>query len=148
MIHIKKIVLATHGMLADGYRNTLQILGAETEHLTMMCFYNGKNNYDTEIAELFSNLKEEDQLIICTDIKFGSINQLFMKESMKYGKDNVFLVSGINLPLLLELSTSQLSSQEPISIALLNDLVNKARQEVVVMDTTKSLIHDSNNEMF
>lgn len=103
---MKKIVIASHGTMAAGIKNTLELISGSQPSITALCFYTDDQAIDHKVDALFNNLKPEDQLIICTDIAFGSVNQLFMKKSAALNKKNVLLISGMNLPLLLGIATT------------------------------------------
>lgn len=95
-----------------------------------MSFYNGHQSYESEISNIFENLKSDEQLIICTDIQFGSVNQLFIKESLKNKNKNMFIVSGINLPLLLEIVIfPQILTKKD-----LDEMIEKAKEQITLVD--------------
>lgn len=123
-------MIATHGILAEGFRNTLEILGVSQEHIIVMNFYCQDSHEEAEISELFASLSSEDQMIVFTDIQYGSVNQMFVKAAIRFREKNIEVLSGINLPLILEIAMSKghLSKQE------LAESVVKASKEMVLMD--------------
>lgn len=96
----------------------------------VMNFYCGIQHEQSEIAELFTELSIEDQMIVFTDIQYGSVNQLFMKEAMRYRDKNIVILTGVNLPVILEITMAQghLSKEE------LKQMIQKASQQMVLMD--------------
>ena len=94
-----------------------------------MCFYNG-NHKESDIDELFNQLKNDDQLIVCTDIQYGSVNQNFVKAAIKRKHPNVLIVSGINLPILLEI----VLRPDDFTTEDLNDFVEKSKGQIVNID--------------
>lgn len=140
---IKKIIIASHGNLAEGYKNTLGIIAGTIENLEVMSFYNGKDNYDAEINEIFDNLKDNDQLIVCTDIKYGSINQLFVRKVGKVCSKNIMIISGINLPLILEIITYK----EIITKEKLQQMIESARKELLQVDIEALICNCDNDEL-
>lgn len=127
---MKKIVIATHGKLAKGFANTLEILGIELTDIMVMNFYCGEDSTQTQVKECFEALQEQEQLIVCTDIQFGSVNQMFLKEASRHPNKDVNILTGVNLPLLLEIATSQ----EPLSKQALLDMVHKASSQLTLVD--------------
>lgn len=109
-----------------------------------MSFYNGNENYDQAIMNQFVALSHNEQLIICTDIQYGSVNQLFVKEALKFRDKNILIVSGVNLPLLLEIVTTP-------GIIPKNDLdvmILKAKKQIVQVDFNELLSKVTEEEFF
>ncbi len=109
-----------------------------------MSFYNNDKNHESEIQEIYNFLEDEDQLVVCTDIQYGSVNQLFVRKIQEWNSSKVFLVSGINLPLILEIiMTTELLSKETLEI-----MVYKSANQIVYKDRNSFNIVEDNNELF
>ncbi len=97
-----KILIATHGKFAEGILDSLQMIAGIHDNIETICAY---TRQDIDYRELIkSKVSEHDystlNLLVITDLVGGSVNNEFMK----YIKDYPFyLVSGLNLGLLLEL---------------------------------------------
>lgn len=109
-----------------------------------MGFYCGKKHEEEEITNLFTKVSDEDQLIIFTDIQYGSVNQIFTKEAIRHQDKNVEILTGFNLPLLLEImmSKEQLSKQE------LKDMVEKASRQMQLMDLNAFVTTSKEEDIF
>lgn len=129
-ICIKKIVIATHGILADGYKNTLDILGIPQDNINVMNFYCGTQHNEQEIHEIFASLKEHEQMIVFTDIQFGSVNQMFVKQALDFPCKNIAILTGMNLPLMLEV----ILAKEELSEEMLQNMVEKAAEQMTLVD--------------
>lgn len=53
------------------------------------------------LEQYFARVQSEDQVIVLTDIKGGSVNQKIVPYAVR---ENVFLIAGFNLPLLVALA--------------------------------------------
>lgn len=148
---MRKIVIASHGMLAKGIQSTLELFAGKDLDVTYMSAYvDGEEKIETQIATFFSNLADEDQAIIFTDIYGGSVNQKFTLAAQ--GRPNVALIAGFNLPLIVEIAVSGNSIkfddlQKQISGARdamqLVDLHNGASASVESKDTVSSEVTPS-----
>ena len=100
-----KLLLASHGDLAYGVYSSLKIIMGEQKNIATLCAYN-KEDFDLkkEVWKIINDLKDDDKLIIVTDIFGGSVNNEFMNNLYR---DNLYLVSGLNLPLVMELMLIQ-----------------------------------------
>ncbi len=108
-----------------------------------MCFYNG-NHKESDIEDLFNQLNDDDQLIVCTDIQYGSVNQNFVKAAIKKNYPNVLIVSGINLPIVMEivLKVDELSFDE------LTDYVEKSKDQIKNVDWKIKPKFDKDDSLF
>ncbi len=107
-----KILLASHGKLADGIYSSLKIIMGEQNNIETLCAYMEEEfNLKQEISDRLKDLSDEDKLIVVTDIFGGSVNNEFMSN---LNRKNLYLIAGLNLPLVMEL----------INISNENDLEN------------------------
>ena len=72
---------------------------------------------DLRIEEILSSVDPEDTVVVFTDLEYGSINQLFFS---KLGKYKFWLLTGMNLQLLLELMTCEEELNEDTITAALH----------------------------
>ncbi|EKP96554.1 PTS sugar transporter subunit IIB [Lacticaseibacillus paracasei] len=102
---MRKFVIASHGMLAKGIQSTLELFAGKDLNVTYMAAYvDGEEKIETQIANFFADLADDDQAIIFTDIYGGSVNQKFTLAAQ--GRPNVALIAGFNLPLVIEITVS------------------------------------------
>lgn len=96
---MKKILIATHGTFASGAESTIRFLMGDVGNITCINAYVDQNeNMLEKLEEYFSQVQPEDQVIVLTDIKGGSVNQKIVPYAVR---ENVFLIAGFNLPLLV-----------------------------------------------
>ncbi len=136
---MRKIVIMSHGELAKGALNTLSIFSGMTQNVTAICGYVNDCNPKTELEKFWLDVKDEDQVIICTDILGGSVNQL----AIPYlSRPNTYLFCGFNLAMLLQLICldDKASEQE------IKDLKNVGREAVVCMNDYQFEAFSDNDE--
>lgn len=86
------------------HESVRMILG-NYENISTLCAYvNNKDNTKEQIKKIVENINPEDELLVITDIFGGSVNNEFMKY---INKENLYLISGLCLPLIIELVTSE-----------------------------------------
>lgn len=98
-----KIIIASHGRFAEGIMDSLKMIAGEQEHVVPLCAYIEHSiDYSARIQQLVAEHDYEKQtLLVITDLLGGSVNNEFMRYSKEYP---FYLVSGLNLSLLLELA--------------------------------------------
>jgi fructoselysine and glucoselysine-specific PTS system IIA component len=134
---MRKIVIATHSMMAKGLKDTLEfIIGPQKSLLAITAYIDSDYSINQEIEQLFSDLAPDDELIVTVDLLGGSVSNAF---SEQIGKDNFYLISGVNLPLLLELCLSGEQDTKKLiqkamnsgneGIVLVNELLGKTEED-------------------
>lgn len=98
----RKLLIATHSTLATGLYNALQLLAGDHTHIATLCAYvDGMGEVETPVRTLMDSLGPDEELVVLTDVFGGSVNNEFMKY-LNTGR--VHLVSGVNLPLAVEVA--------------------------------------------
>lgn len=96
-----RLLLASHGKLAEGIYSSLKIIMGEQNNIETLCAYMEEEfNLKKEISDRLNDLSDGDKLIVVTDIFGGSVNNEFMNN---LNRKNLYLISGLNLPLVMEL---------------------------------------------
>lgn len=118
---MKKLLIATHGQLADGYRSSLSILTGMQDAVEYIDAYVDESDYTPGLQTFIESIGPDDTGIIFTDIYGGSV---FQKVALLLdGRQNIFHVTGINLGLVIEL----LLTDEAITKAYLEEVIHAAR---------------------
>ncbi len=134
----RKFLIATHGTLAAGIKSSSNIIIGALEHLFLIQAYVDENtSVETEIKQILEQIDAQDQLIVFTDILGGSITNQILQYSLK---SNVYIISGFNLPLIIDIMLADNSS--PIEEVISASLENAKEQMVYV----NKLLTEQNNE--
>ena len=121
---MRKFLLATHGQFAEGIYDSLEkIIGEQTNVSTLCAYTEDDFDINRRVEEIVSSISDEDELIIITDIYGGSINNEFM---MYLSLPNIYLISGLNLSLVIELVLSQETDTEK----MINDALDVSKKSI------------------
>lgn len=116
-----KIVLASHSNLAEGMKNTVElIMGKQTDLHTISAYLDDSVDFYEQLTNEIQTFKNEP-ILFFTDIMGGSINNI-ISEFIK-DKDNYYLLSGLNLPVLMELLVTDFTSGREHVIKQINKAV-------------------------
>lgn len=94
-----QFILATHSTLAEGFAGVARFFKSDLENIRYINAYVESQEFEKELREMLGQVKGEP-VIVLTDILGGSVNQVAARLMPEYGYQ---LVTGINLPLLLDL---------------------------------------------
>ncbi|MFD3155385.1 PTS sugar transporter subunit IIA [Haloimpatiens sp. FM7330] len=135
---MRTYILASHGKLAEGILSSAEMIIGKQENVKVFCLKPGEHpqNFAEDIKEMIAQDPNRDYIII-TDIVGGSV---YTALSQLIKCERVYIVSGMNLSMVLELFLiSETSSiQEGIrevlekskkSIVFTNDLVKQNYEE-------------------
>lgn len=120
----RHLLIATHGGMAGGIKESLGVLVGNTENITAINCFTQECEPKSVMAEFFANLPPEDELIVLTDIMGGSVNQMFMEH---LDKRQFHLITGINLPLVLQVA---LCFDETASVDFILEAIELAKCEI------------------
>ena len=116
----RKFLIATHGTFAAGVKSSLDIIIGAMEHVFLIEAYVDETvSVETQINGVMTQVSDTDELIVLTDILGGSITNQILQHALK---PNVHVVSGFNLPLLIEvlMADAETPAEEVITVALEN----------------------------
>ena len=126
---MRKFLIATHGSFAAGIKSSLEMIIGSTENLyTIQAYTEGNKTITEELDAIMREISEDDDLIIFTDLAGGSITNQVLQTALK---KNVYIVAGVNLPLLLDivLSDPETNINEVIETGIAN-----AREQILFVN--------------
>ena len=100
---MRDIVLMSHGPMASGIKNTVELITGTHENLISYDAYvDGHNDVKKFISDLLEK-HVKDEIILVTDVLGGSVNN----EALMFNSySNVYVISGMNAPLVINLIIS------------------------------------------
>ena len=118
---MRKIVVASHSLLAQGFKDTLEFLTGKSDAVNAVCAYVNDNG---EAA-----LSGTDEVVVLTDALGGSVNQRFSR----FASDRIHVIAGVNLPLAMTVALAR-----PDEKLDFDALVDEARQQIVYVNGASS----------
>ena len=96
-----QIILASHGQLADGFVSAVEMIAGKQEKLSAYTLseYGTPQAIREEVVKKIDNHPDE-LFILLADVLCGSVHNQLIEECTR---NNVVLISGINLALVLDL---------------------------------------------
>ena len=97
----RKVIIATHGCLADGFLSALKIIVGENENLQAVnCYTTPEFDLEQTVDQILHE-SEGTELYVFTDLLGGSVNNGFFK---RLGDHDFHLVTNTSLGLLMDFS--------------------------------------------
>lgn len=140
---MRKIVLASHHLLADGLKDTIQYVMSTLTNIEAVSAYMDNVPVEEQLKNALGEINEDDEYIIFTDMLGGSVNQ----EAVKYLQyPNVYIITGMNLPIVLSVVLS-LSSCDKVNEDVIRNAIEDAKSQIVyVNDVMKNMEVDEDDE--
>lgn len=132
-----KILLVSHGPFAEGMCRTLrEFFGAQNVYAASVSQEDGTESLKKAVEGYWKEWGDE-QVVICSDVKSGSANQTMM---LYYERPNTFLISGMNLSLVL-----QLMMEDEVTADDLHEMIASAKEDMMLINDI-SFAQDEDDE--
>ena len=137
----RKFLIATHGAFAKGVKSSLDIIIGEMDSVFLIQAYlDESRSVEDELAEVLETITAGEELIIFTDLLGGSVNNIMLRNALR---DNVHIVSGFNLPLLIEVILGD--AESPV-IEVIESAINNAKEQMVYVNKLITLNNNQDND--
>lgn len=124
---MRHIVLATHHRMASGVADTLAFVAGVPNIHVLDAYVDESEDLEAKIACLMSGFAVDDEVVVFTDMLGGSVTQRFAP----YIGENVHLICGMNLPLVLEIA---LGHPDPLDAKEINCVIGLAREGLLYVN--------------
>lgn len=123
---MRHVIIASHHCFATGLKDTLEFIGG-VGNVIAIAAYMDDTPIANQVEKVFPDLAPDDEALVLTDIRQGSVNQAFAP----YMGERVFLVAGVSVPLALELALmdGRLTSES------IERAIEDARSQMTLMNT-------------
>ena len=136
---MRQYIFASHAHFATGIKESTELLsGARDNVHDLSMFVDGRTDVAEEAAKLLATFDPADDVIVCTDLFGGSVNNEFTM--IVQTRPNTYLVANMNLPLLIQLLFSdqeapadqvirEILAADDTRVKFVNDLLTDADDE-------------------
>lgn len=143
------IVIATHGTLSDGIKDAAEVIMGNTENIVTVNLKAGDNveKLGSKIKDAILEVNQGDGVMVLVDLISASpYNQsvLITNQLEQELKDKVYIVGGVNLPMLLEIINHQILETEIEVVAKLAE--EQAKTSISSWHATVSDSNDSDED--
>ena len=107
---MKKIVIVTHGTLCEGFLSSMKIITGSNENIDTVSLdiIETIEAMSDKVMKVIQNYSDEDTVIVLTDIAIGTTTKCIFP---LLSERELYVISGVNLPMLLEIYLTDLSEE-------------------------------------
>lgn len=107
----KELILISHGKMAEGLKASAELIMGEQEHIHTVCLLpsEGPEDFKQKFEEAIAGMNIED-ITVFADLMGGTPANVVSRLIMS--GQNIHLLSGMNLPLVIEWLNSQMNGIE------------------------------------
>lgn len=139
---MRKFLIATHGTFSSGIKSSLDIIIGQMENVFIIeAYVDGNKSIEDALNNVLKQVNDNDELIVFSDLLGGSITNQVLRYALK---ENVHVVSGINLPLLIDVMLAD--TETPVAEAIESAIVNAKDQIVYVNKLINSNKEENGND--
>lgn len=126
------IIVSGHAQFASGLTSSLKlIMGEELHHYQVIDFVGtDTKELEVQMSQAIEAFKAYDGILICTDIVGGSPFKTAVLSSV--GRKDIKVISGTNLPMLLDLMMVSETSSDIVSFA--QHAMDVAKEMVLIFE--------------
>lgn len=133
---MRHYIIASHGEFASGIYESIKIIANEQPNVQIINAYVESVDIQSLVDKAIRNIPQGECVVVLTDLFGGSVNNEFMKY---INNENFYLITGMNLPLLIQifLSTEEdtekmirdILSNKDTNPKFCNDLIRNGEEE-------------------
>ncbi|MGM0213702.1 PTS sugar transporter subunit IIA [Enterococcus sp. AZ109] len=140
---MKKLLIASHGDLAQGMLSSIQVITGTTAGITTINAYKEGVDLNEELTNFINSLEKADEVFVFTDLYGGSVNQ---KITERFLLENlaIRIISGFNFPVILEI----LLGPDQVTTSMLEEMIEKSRRELQINVLHPQVIVEDSDEDF
>jgi fructoselysine and glucoselysine-specific PTS system IIA component len=125
----RKFLIAAHGALAAGIKSSLDlIIGAMDNVFVLQAYLDENTSVEDDLKKILKQVNENDELVVFTDILGGSVTNQVLQHATG---PNVYIISGFNLPLVIEVLLADTGSTVE---GIIEDALNSAKEQMVFVN--------------
>lgn len=120
-----KLLLISHGKFCHGVKESYEMIAGENKDIYSLDLDNqGIGVFSEKLNKLLDELTKEDEVLVLTDIQGGTpYNEAYRYKLSNSGK--IEIVSGMNLPMIIEVGMSLSTGLSNIDLATMAEDVGK-----------------------
>lgn len=135
-----KVIVVAHGQFASGILTSLKLIAGEVENIEAIDFSEGMSAQELK-ARIKSAILGKREVLILTDLLGGTPFKVSVELATEQKEQNVVVLSGLNLAMILEANFSRLTDDLE---QLVGKLITTSKDGIV--DSVSLLAEDNHDE--
>ncbi|HEM3144069.1 TPA: PTS sugar transporter subunit IIA [Streptococcus suis] len=135
-----KVIVVAHGQFASGILTSLKLIAGEVENIEAIDFSEGMSAQELKVR-IKSAILGEREVLILTDLLGGTPFKVSVELAAEQKEQNVVVLSGLNLAMILEANFSRLTDDLE---QLVGKLITTSKDGIV--DSVSLLAEDNHDE--
>ncbi|HEM2654943.1 TPA: PTS sugar transporter subunit IIA [Streptococcus suis] len=135
-----KVIVVAHGQFASGILTSLKLIAGEVENIEAIDFSEGMSAQELK-ARIKSAILGEREVLMLTDLLGGTPFKVSVELATEQKEQNVVVLSGLNLAMILEANFSRLTDDLE---QLVGKLITTSKDGIV--DSVSLLAEDNHDE--
>lgn len=127
------MILFSHGKLANGVADSCQLIIGSHQFKTLNVLLDQPvQEIEDSLDNLIDSFETQEPIIIVTDIPGESTTQTAIKQIEK--RDNIYVVTGMNLGLVMSLSFLNLTSNKENNSRVINEAIEETKNGMYLVE--------------
>lgn len=104
------------------------IVGETDNVFIINAYVNGNKSIEEDLLSIMNQIQSDDELIVFSDLTGGSVTNQVLQFTLK---ENVHVISGINLPLVIDV---MLADPETPAEQVIDSAIHNAKQQITYVN--------------
>lgn len=99
-----RIIITSHGKFCEEIKKTVEMFSGKIDNCFTLPLIEGQSieDFEFQMDEIVKNFDANDDLVILTDLRGGTPYNMGIKTL--FGRDNTWVISGMNVPMILSIA--------------------------------------------
>lgn len=99
-----RLIITSHGKFCEEIKKTVEMFSGKIDNCFTLPLVEGQSieDFEFEMDEIVKKFDENDDLVILTDLRGGTPYNMGIKTL--FGRDNTWVISGMNVPMILSIA--------------------------------------------
>lgn len=99
-----RIIITSHGKFCEEIKKTVEMFSGKIDNCFTLPLVEGQSieDFEFQMDEIVKNFDANDDLVILTDLRGGTPYNMGIKTL--FGRDNTWVISGMNVPMILSIA--------------------------------------------
>ena len=99
-----RIIITSHGKFCEEIKKTVEMFSGKIDNCFTLPLIEGQSieDFEFKMDEIVKKFDEKDDLVILTDLRGGTPYNMGIKTI--FGRDNTWVISGMNVPMILSIA--------------------------------------------
>ena len=140
------LVVTGHGQFAEGLHTSARMIAGENDHVKYVCFEEGMGLEELaqQLNAAYAALSDCEGIVVLSDLPGGSPFKTAVECAVANPDNNIEVLAGTNLPMLITAATMIAFESDPKALA--DEVMFEGKDNIVRFELTAPVVQDEEED--